>query len=88
MVKRGRVDRGRTLKLSWAVREGRFTSPGADNAVEAVEGPQLTAGGWHNIWDVGTESQGGLIEVRGTDVGDTEVDKQCGTEVDGLDIAI
>lgn len=45
MVKRGRVDRGRTVGLSWAAREGKFKLPGADGAAEAVERPNSTAGG-------------------------------------------
>lgn len=44
MVKRGRVDRGRTVGLS-AAREGKFILPGGDGAAEAVERPNSTAGG-------------------------------------------
>lgn len=42
MVRRGRVDRGRTVGLSRAAREGKFTAPGA---AEAVERPESAAGG-------------------------------------------
>lgn len=37
MVRRGRVDRGRTVGLSWAAREGKFTATGGNDAAEAVE---------------------------------------------------
>lgn len=45
MVRRGRVDRGRTVGLSWAAKEGRFTAPGGNDAAEAVERPESAAGG-------------------------------------------
>lgn len=37
MVRRGRVDRGRTVGFSWAAREGKSTAPGGNAAAEAVE---------------------------------------------------
>lgn len=45
MVRRGRVDRGRTVGLSWAAREGKFTATGGNDAVEAVERRESAAGG-------------------------------------------
>lgn len=49
MVRRGRVDRGRTVGLSWAAREGKFTPSGGDDAAEAVERLESTAGGVYNV---------------------------------------
>lgn len=48
MVRRGRVDRGRTVGLSWAVVEGTLTPSGGGDAAEAVERLGSTAGGVHN----------------------------------------
>lgn len=45
MVRRGRVDRGRTEGLSWGASEGKFTPPGGDDAAEAVERLESTAAG-------------------------------------------
>lgn len=43
MVRRGRVDRGRAVGLSWA--EGRFVVEGGNEAAEAVGRPESAAGG-------------------------------------------
>lgn len=43
MVRRGRVDRGRTVRLSWAAGEGKVTAPGGDAAADAVERPESAA---------------------------------------------
>lgn len=91
MVKRGRVDRGWTVGLSWAAREGKFNPPGDDDAAEADERSVSTAEGvcvW--CWGVGAGSQD-LLPTEGvtdTDMGDTDVDKQepGGVEVGGPDI--
>lgn len=45
MVRRGRVDRGRTVGLSWATREGKFIALAGKAAAEAVERPESAAGG-------------------------------------------
>lgn len=45
MVRRGRVDGGRTVGLSWAAREGRLTAPGGNDAAEAVERAESAAEG-------------------------------------------
>lgn len=44
MVRRGRVDRGRTVRLSWAAGEDKFNTPGGEDAAEAVERPESAAG--------------------------------------------
>lgn len=37
MVRRGRVDRGRTVGLTWAAREGKFAATGVNDAAGTVE---------------------------------------------------
>lgn len=37
MVRRGRVDRGRAVRLSWAAKEGKFTVPGGNDAAEVAQ---------------------------------------------------
>lgn len=45
VVRRGRVDRGRTVGLSWAAGEGGLAAPGSNDAAEAAERPELAARG-------------------------------------------
>lgn len=46
MVTGGRVDRGRTVGLSWVARGGEVTNPGGGaDAAEAAERPVLKPGG-------------------------------------------
>lgn len=43
MVRRGRAGRGRTVGLSRVTREGMFAFSGAEDAADAVEGPESPA---------------------------------------------
>ncbi len=45
MVRRGRVDGGRTVGLSWATREDKLTALAGKDAAEASGGPESGAGG-------------------------------------------
>lgn len=45
MVRRGRVDRGRTVGFSWAAGEVGLAAPGSNDAAEAAERPELAARG-------------------------------------------
>lgn len=92
MVRRGRVDRGRAVGLSWAARGGKLMPPGGDDdAVEAVERPESTAEGVYvQHRDVGAGSSVLLPteEVFDAEARDADVDK-VGTgdaEVKGPDI--
>lgn len=91
MVRRGRVDRGRTVGLSWAAREGKLMPPGGDDAVEAVERPESTAEGvyvQHRDVGAGSSILQPTEEVFDTEARDADVDK-VGTgdaEVEGPDI--
>lgn len=77
VVRRGRVNGGRAVGLSWAARES--TAPGRENAVAAVERPESTTEGvyvWRWDVDAGLEGLLSAIGVSDTDVGEADVGKQ------------